>query len=519
MRKAIDNYAQGKQREVEAWKGQTIHADSGRFICPECLENVALTKNGHFRHKNKTEQSIECDKRVESTSRTAYERMGLPLYLCKQSEENFYLGIGFAGQDQKTLIDAENNCSYLTISDGAYKENKYNISTDRFFQNGTVIIPVDYKPLNNTYYRVNYSKTTPPKLKLIWTDRTDIWGVGQFYQLSESNSRKIRPLGTIVTDEEYYFTGDTWRFKLYKSFVNISNAGYLSISNSKIPVYKFIVIKNKADDNGYKSLTNLLRNIYKVNLLVGESALKPIWPPCISNDNHIIFEEYVDKAYFSIKTPNEYPVVYRYSGGVYFSETIKDVPPTYSVRLSSIDLPISVDRSFNGDIQFVGRRQINSTKEQYFVDIIDENGRSVVEYPLLKIKGTELRCITNFPARVRITNRNKKDISRTIINSEGCVLSDLNWDDEITIFNHFGKCVFSITLKKHKEDLIESDLRLYNELLKRQNGQVMNITPRVLAMYKTLDGDIKSKLFVKKYIDKGYIPKSVIQLLSKRIRR
>ena len=48
MRKAIDNYAQGKQREVEAWIGSSISASSGRFVCPECLESVALDIRGHF---------------------------------------------------------------------------------------------------------------------------------------------------------------------------------------------------------------------------------------------------------------------------------------------------------------------------------------------------------------------------------------------------------------------------------------------------------------------------------------
>ena len=89
MRKAIDNYAQGKQREVEAWIGSSISASSGRFVCPECLESVALDIRGHFRHKNRTAQSLECDKRVDAPSRSAYERMGLPLYLCQDGDNKF----------------------------------------------------------------------------------------------------------------------------------------------------------------------------------------------------------------------------------------------------------------------------------------------------------------------------------------------------------------------------------------------------------------------------------------------
>ena len=81
MNKAIDNYAAGKQIEVTAWKGQSVSASSGRFVCPECLEYVALDRRGHFRHQNTTPQSIECERRVNTPSQSSYEKMGLPLFL------------------------------------------------------------------------------------------------------------------------------------------------------------------------------------------------------------------------------------------------------------------------------------------------------------------------------------------------------------------------------------------------------------------------------------------------------
>lgn len=519
MRKAIDNYARGKQREVEAWKGETIRADSGRFICPECLENVALTTSGHFRHKNRTAQSIECDRRVDSSNRTAYERMGLPLYLCKQSDGRFYLGIGFSGQDQETLISAENKGAYLTIGDGFHKESRYNISTDRFSQNKTVIIPVDYRPAGNGYYRMTFSESTPPKLKRIWTERSDIWGSGQFFRVSETNSRKIRPLGTIVTDEEYYFTGNTWRFERYKSFVSAQREGYLYLSNEQVSVYKFVVRKSKASDAEFKSFADLLRNAYKVNLLVGESFLSPIWPPCIEDDGHFLFQKTVRDGHFLVQSPNETPVVYRYYGGTYLNEEIhKSSPATYGAILSDTDIPICIDRAFNGNIQFLCRREIALRVERPFVDIIDADGKTIIGVQLTAIKNKEYRCVANFPATIHVKNVFRKDYCKSLNDEDGVVLTGMNWDDEITVFDHSGKCVLSFTFIRTRTETVTSDEMLLREIAMLSKGPVENVTPRVLALYKTLDDNAAAKMVIHKYIKTGRIPSSIVALLLKRTR-
>lgn len=236
MRKAIDNYAQGKQREVEAWTGSSISASSGRFVCPECLESVALDVRGHFRHKNRTPQSVECDKRVDSTSRSAHERMGLPIYLCEKENGVFSLGIGFSGHGDAALQEAATNNAYLDIKQTPQQSVRYGISHARFLPNSTTILPVTFLPQGNGAYAIHYSVGTPAKLKTLWTDHSDIWGAGQFFKISLQHSRKVRPLGTIVTDEDYYYTGNTWQFSAYKSFVSITQAGCLTLSNQTLNV-------------------------------------------------------------------------------------------------------------------------------------------------------------------------------------------------------------------------------------------------------------------------------------------
>lgn len=86
MNTAIDFYSRGKEKEAEA-KDFTSSAwyPRGRFICPECGEDVCLNRSKYkkfFRHYRRTEQTPECERRVDSTpSESIYKRIGLPLYI------------------------------------------------------------------------------------------------------------------------------------------------------------------------------------------------------------------------------------------------------------------------------------------------------------------------------------------------------------------------------------------------------------------------------------------------------
>lgn len=87
MKTALDNHVLGKQKEVNADDFGYVIRDKDRFICPECLEPVSMVDGKYqyfFKHRKKTEQSIECDRRIESNaSQSIYQRIGIPLFLRK----------------------------------------------------------------------------------------------------------------------------------------------------------------------------------------------------------------------------------------------------------------------------------------------------------------------------------------------------------------------------------------------------------------------------------------------------
>lgn len=518
MKKAIDNYAQGKQREVEAWVGSSISARSGRFVCPECLENVALDTRGHFRHKNRTAQSLECDKRVDAPSRSAYERMGLPLYLCLIEGNRFSLGIGFSGHDELSLEDAERKRAYIEIADGFQKKMRFNISYARFIPNTVTIISVNHLPRDNMGFRINYSDNVPRRLRSVWTDHTDTWGNGQFFKISEKRARKVRALGTIVTDEDYYYIGGIGAFSGYKDFVSVEQIGELSITGAPLQVYKFRAIRSRTSEYQFKAFAELLRNRYKVNLLVGESLLLPIWPPCVEDDNRIVYQKNTVSAYLYIQTPNDSPSLYRYYGGTYIRNDIcGEFPYIHRITLSTDEIPLCVDRAFNGNIQFICRNDIPVCSQELTADIVDENGMSIQTQQITSLRNKDFVCITNFPAIVHVSNTAIKDYCQDINDPKGLTLSGFNWGDKIAIYTRTGNLILEYTFLRKSLDGT-NELRLVELLRENSDAAAEPITPRILALCKSIDNN-PAREYLKRYIKSGYIPKTLVPILLDEVRR
>ena len=75
MKYAIDRYEMELEKEVSAdiFYNKYIPRKKDRFFCPECGEPVFWSSRGglqpdKFSHYNKTEQTPECDKRVDGRS-------------------------------------------------------------------------------------------------------------------------------------------------------------------------------------------------------------------------------------------------------------------------------------------------------------------------------------------------------------------------------------------------------------------------------------------------------------------
>ena len=89
MDKAKENYRIGEVRIVSADQikkefGRNVSYDEKRFFCTNCGEYVSYVNRDKgktfFRHVKKTEESIECDLRIDSQSQlTVYQKVGMPI--------------------------------------------------------------------------------------------------------------------------------------------------------------------------------------------------------------------------------------------------------------------------------------------------------------------------------------------------------------------------------------------------------------------------------------------------------
>lgn len=513
MKKAIDNYTIGKQIEVSAWKGQSISANSKRFFCPECMEAVALDCRGFFRHKNRTTQSIECEKRVDSPSRTTYERMGLPLFIKEEGDKFFKLYIGFSSVSEILLDEACKEKASLEIGNGKVNKVKYSISKERFDTEKLTYLPLDFIPYGNGKYKIEYINT-PKKIREFWTEHSDLWGNGQFFKLGENFSRKIRPLGTIVTDTEYYFVGSPLYFQRYKNCINIEQVGLLVLGNSRVAVYKIQFFSGCMTETVFKTLSTFLMEKYHVNLLVGESELLPLWPPCMLEENYFVFPSKTKKAIFLIDSPNDEPTVFKYSGNEYSNILLEKHKPTMlDLLVTEVEIPISIDRAFNGNIQYVRKQKLHLGTTEQIVDIVDEQNESILNSSLRKIKNKKFYVESNAPCSVYILRRDGSDIKYKINSKKRLEINKIGWKDAIIILANSGKQLLSYVFEKINDSNTCEDFRII-EKIRKSRGPVISINQEVIALYRMTRDDYMLCKEIEKYIRIGHIPVQVVGLLK-----
>ena len=156
MNTAIDFYSRGKEKEAEA-NEYTLpgYYPLGRFICPECGEEVFLSRSKYknfFKHRKRTDQTPECERRVDAVpSESIYERIGLPLYLKEASPGYFKLYMGFQSLSATEIEQAERNKAEIHVNN----KIAYRVTRERFSDSHSFWIPIDFVPFSY-HYTISY---------------------------------------------------------------------------------------------------------------------------------------------------------------------------------------------------------------------------------------------------------------------------------------------------------------------------------------------------------------------------
>jgi predicted RNA-binding Zn-ribbon protein involved in translation (DUF1610 family) len=359
---AIDKFKIGSEKEISAKSlyGRYIPNRDRRFFCPECGEKVFWRSRGGahpdmFYHEKKTENSPECDKRVDGNAGLyLYQRIGLPMYLYNSSNI-WKLEIGFPALGNELLKSAEDRGTIVCIKGGG-EVRKHNVNTVNFHSDAISRIAVDIVPCGKEKYEIEVqSAGLAYVIRQRWSDYSDGIATGAFFQFPEDGGKRIKYGDSISPGKEYYLVAQNFN----PPFLEVESkiVGQISLSNK---IYKVYVVKiniNSKNGERYRSIDEYLKRIYGIGLLDIVPSLVPLWPPVVDRDIWIPVNE-KKKIICAIVSGNEEPTVYQYYGNsvVELTNYVMDSgKQDIEIVLGRTECVISIDR------KYVGREQIIKT--------------------------------------------------------------------------------------------------------------------------------------------------------------
>lgn len=348
MKTALDYYDRGKIKESNAddYNSSSYYV-KGRFICPECGEPVHIRPSKYsnfFVHYKRTNENDECDRRVDGEStESIYERMGIPLYLRTNDEEQFYLHMAFKSLPESILAKAEKEKAFLSID----QTKKYAINRERFSQTSTTMLPIDYIPVANQNYDFSISPSTIKAIiEKYWSDYADGFTYdGGLFTVSDRGGRKIRHGDNVATETEYYWVRKQNQLPVLYKGIEMSLVGKLILKNATWNVFKG-VFSSEISDYEYVSLTNFLRDRLRVHLIEKVPEVLPLWPPVIKDDEGYKYKSGCKKIFGRVISGNDEPKAYLYRDISTNPEDLKIQNGIVEVYTRKSNIVINIDRKY-----------------------------------------------------------------------------------------------------------------------------------------------------------------------------
>lgn len=531
MDRAKENYMVGKQRLVEAEEieneyYQTISSKERRFICPSCGEYMAYVRRtrykSYFRHGNKNDTTIECEKRSEvELNCSIYEKIGPQLYLKKISKDKYELCVGMYGVPAWILKKCQNNNYSITISDCINEEYvKYNINNTRFTENKISYMEILFV---SNKYKLDYSSDVVKKLL------EKYWGTGvegflnnaMLFEFSGNIKKRIRVNDEITTDTDYYLVCD--------KYINIpvyilSDRTVLGVLNMKsnycskfMNVYR-INFRNISESQFIK-IHNYCRDMFKVSLVYKPSKLELIWPPALECDNQISFLKHIKSSMFlmySEEVESRVFVHYMNECSIKKGNKVDNYKSLFEINTRDQNLAININEKYNS-INFI----VSSYEEKGIKD------SKVQEYFIYDSKNNEIQLgiIDKIPCGNKII---VKSISKCVIlhlrdnlfykqydiKSEfGIVINNIQCGDEILALQGFVE-VPLIEIQKVVENKEKVDGEKLFEILS-QNKLSRSVKSPVWLKELAVMYDEESRIYklIRNYICSHTIPISSLKIL------
>lgn len=478
MDKAKENYKIGEVRIVDAVQikkeyNRSISYEEKKFFCSNCGEYVTYVNREKgktfFRHAKKTEESNECELRIDSQSElTVYQKVGLPIYLKKDINNYYSIYIGFYAIDKNKIEILKNEKVNIVISGVKSRfdfRKMFYIDDINFNSDITTLKQINFL---SPKYKILYSN---PKSKQLLSDKwgSEVEGIssnGAIFKIGENGGRKIRINEEIIENTEYLcIFKDDRNFRLF-SGISYKEIGKIEFSNGTYRVYK---IKFSLQGWDKKKLIEFCREIFKISLVSKPSEIIPIWPPTINDDNKIelVFNK---NNLLLLKSSHPNAKAYLHRMKNYREINLNKVDNdkyTFMVAPISMESAININDEYNSEYLFVSnyKNKIKTFENKIIIKDIEDNNIERGRYSKLP-KDKKIKIYSN--SEIEIIHYRKGILFKLYrVNNEESMISDLKYEDKLVVKIGLKKHTL-IEFEKIKEVSINSslnDIEIYKDLI------------------------------------------------------
>lgn len=529
MDKAKENYKIGEIRvvsasQIKAEYGRSIPYGEKKFFCNNCGEYVTYVNRDKgktfFRHIKKTDETKECELRIGVQRQlSVYQKVGIPIYLKKDSNGNFSLYIGFYAIDKKVIEELKHEKASIKIYGVKGNSNlikNYFIDNLNFSSNITTLKQIHFI---SPKYRIQYSSLNAKiSLRPKWGD--EIEGInfnGALFKFGKNGGQKVKINEEITTNTDYFcISKDSSKFR-YINDIDYKELGIISFVNATYKVYKIRLISSIYSN---KKLVEFFREFFKVSLVNKPAEIISIWPPIINNDKKIeLFFNKNNLLLLKSTQANTKAFIHKMD---HFSEInlskIDDNKYIFKLSPLSIERAININDEYNSEYILVSNHKdkIDTFNNEIILTDINENIIEKGKYNELPLD-RKLKIYSN--SEVELIHYRKGIIFKIYkVKNKQNIIEDLKYDDKLIVKIGLRKNTL-ISFEKLKEKNIKNslnDLEIYNSL-KGLNNLFEPVDTYTRAILRYLKGYPKTFNLVKSYIIKNKMPigtKNILRQLN-----
>lgn len=516
MKTALDFYERGKQKEANADEyDRARYYSRDRFICPECGEAVYLTSSkysNHFAHFKMSDASAECDRRVDgSPTDSVYDRIGLPIYMRKNSSGDFYLYMGFKALPSILMEKAVKESISVKI-DG---KNTYRISNERFSCDGTALIPLDYIPLSGHKYQLSYEPANKAcAISQHWSDYADGFSYeGAIFTVSEQGGKKIRHGDSVTTEQQYYWVRRQSILPSSIPGIEMKKCGRLILKDITLNVFHG-TFSSDISDAEFKRLTSYLRTNMKIHLLERQPEFVPIWPPVVKTEDGYIVNSKEQRVYGYVVSGNDNPRIYVYQGIREIPDELESVNNLICVKVWNQEALVNIDRKYvsSGTLLLKRPRTIIANDDEIY-ELIDDEYLSLQKENLYRNLNRILFKVGHQTEFILVRKSGQIEENGGI---GEYIFEDLQDGDLIYVLqNRYLVNLLAISIEKKQANIRINDEKLYC-LIKKNKGTKRVKLPHKLRIqiYEIQDKVTLSRNYLDNILKSNSISTAMIKVLE-----